>query len=484
MNMAAENQQLHVVFFPFLAHGHMIPTLDIVRLFASYGVRVTIITTPLNAPIFNKAVETAKKMGTWVIDVELFRFPAEEAGLPEGFENIELVKGDGMIVKFIAATELLREQLEPYLQKTRPNCLVADMFFPWATECAAKFDIPRLVFHGTNFFYLCASEIIRLYEPYKNVSSDEEPFALPFLPHQTQMTRLQLPEDLWKYAESDFKRRIALIHESEVKSYGVIVNSFYELEPDYADFFGKELGRRAWHIGPASLCNRSIENMVQGQKLPELDQHECLKWLNSRKPNSVIYICFGSTAHIIGPQLHEIAVALQASEQAFIWVVKNEDYEKSAEWLPTGFEKRLEERGLIIKGWAPQMLILEHEAVGAFVSHCGWNSILEGISAGVPVVTWPLFAEQFYNEKFVTQILKIGVPVGSKKWGIVTTTEYMVKWDSIEKALREIMGGEEAEEVRNRAKTLKEIAWKAVEEGGSSYSDLSALINELRVYRA
>lgn len=165
-------------------------------------------------------------------------------------------------------------------EKTRPNWLVADMFFPWATECAAKFDIPWLVFHGTNFYYLCASEIIRLCEPYTNVSSDEEPFALPSLPHEIGMTRLQLPEDLWKYKESDFKRRIALVHKSEVESYGVIVNSFYEVEPDYADFFGKELGRRAWHIGPASLCNRSIENKAQRLKQPDLDEHECLKWLN------------------------------------------------------------------------------------------------------------------------------------------------------------------------------------------------------------
>lgn len=115
MNMAAEDQQLHVVFFPFLAHGHMIPPLDVVRLFACQGVRVTIITTPLNAPIFNKAVETAKKMGVWIIDVELFRFPAKKAGLPEGFENLELVTEDDMTVKFICATELLRVQLEPYL---------------------------------------------------------------------------------------------------------------------------------------------------------------------------------------------------------------------------------------------------------------------------------------------------------------------------------------------------------------------------------
>ncbi|KAL2905184.1 Scopoletin glucosyltransferase, partial [Bienertia sinuspersici] len=83
----------------------------------------------------------------------------------------------------------------------------------------------------------------------------------------------------------------------------------------------------------------------------------------------------------------------------FIWVVKNR---KSKEWLPTGFKQRIGEKGLLIRGWAPQVLILEHEAIGAFVTHCGWNWTLEAISAGVPMITWPIFAEQFYNEKLVT----------------------------------------------------------------------------------
>ena len=112
------------------------------------------------------------------------------------------------------------------------------------------------------------------------------------------------------------------------------------------------------------------------------------------------------------------------------------------------------------------MLILEHEAIGAFVRHCGWNSTLESISAGKPMVTWPVFAKQDYNEKLVTQILKNGAPVGSK-WSKTFTTDYLVKQETIEKALRNIMMGDGAEEMRHRAKSLKEMAWKAVEEGGS-----------------
>lgn len=174
-------------------------------------------------------------------------------------------------------------------------------------------------------------------------------------------------------------------------------------------------------------------------------------------------------------------MALEASGQEFIWVIRNYSG-KCEEWLPAGFEQRIAGKGLIIKGWAPQVLILEHEAIGGFVTHCGWNSTVEGISAGVPMVTWPIFAEQFYNEKLVTHVLKTGVSVGVKKWSRAPSLKYLIKQEAIEKALTEIMVGKEAEERRTRAKKLKEMARKSVEEGGSSYLDLSALINELRDY--
>ncbi|KAL2926575.1 Scopoletin glucosyltransferase [Bienertia sinuspersici] len=472
--MGGEPQQLHVVLFPFMAHGHMIPTLDIARLFAARGVKTTIITTHANAPTFTTIIEkhNNNKSEAPIINLELFEFHAQEAGLPQGCENLEQALGPGIMDRFIKATELLREQLEQLLEKVKPNCLVADMFFPWATESAAKFSIPRLVFHGTSFFSLCVAEVIRVYEPFKSVSSDEEMVVLPSLPHEVGLTRLQLSEDLRKEEETESKRRASMIKESELTSYGVIVNSFYELEPEYADFFRKDLGRKAWHIGPVSLNNRTIDEKAQRGKQASINEHECLKWLNSKKPYSVIYICFGSTAHLIPQQLHEIAAALEACGQDFIWVVRNEDC------LPSG----MADKGLIIRGWAPQVLILEHEAVGAFLTHCGWNSTLEGIAAGVQMITWPVFAEQFYNEKLVTKILKIGIPVGAKKWTVAPSAEDVIPRNEIEKAFREIMEGVEAEERRQRAKEYKELAWKAIEEGGSSYTDLTALINELKVF--
>lgn len=148
------------------------------------------------------------------------------------------------------------------------------------------------------------------------------------------------------------------------------------------------------------------------------------------------------------------------------------------EWLPEGFEERIKGRGLIICGWAPQVLILDHPAIGGFLTHCGWNSLLEGVASGLPMVTWPLGAEQFYNEKLVTQALKTGVSVGvtrmSKDGGDLISRE------KVEKAVREVMVGEE---MRKHAKELAEMAKDAVKEGGSSDIELDRLMEELKLVR-
>ncbi|CAN1278415.1 Scopoletin glucosyltransferase [Linum perenne] len=226
------------------------------------------------------------------------------------------------------------------------------------------------------------------------------------------------------------------------------------------------MGRKAWFIGPLSLCNdTTLDKAERGDAAAAaIDGHECLSWLECREPNSVLYICFGSMSGVPDKQLLEIAAALEASMQSFIWVVKNfiwvvkKGDKQKEEWLPEGFEKRMEGKGLIIRGWAPQ-------------------------AAGVPMVTWPLQSEQFINEKLVTDVLRIGVGVGSDEWSR-NERKVIVGREDIERAINQVMAvGEEAEEMRKRAMELKEKAVKANEEGGSSYSDLKSLFEELASVR-
>ncbi|KAE9447173.1 hypothetical protein C3L33_20934, partial [Rhododendron williamsianum] len=308
----------------------MIPTLDIAKLFAARGVKSTIITTPMNVHFFQKSVERTNQLG-FEMGILTLEFPTAAVGLPEGCESADRITTDDMVPKFFKAMFMLQHPLERILDEVRPDCLVADSFFPWATEVAAKFNIPRLVFHGISFFALCATENMRLYKPQREVSSDDEPFLVPDLPHQIRLTKMQLSEDERNGSESDFQRMQIKAKESELSSYGVIANSFYELETEYADYYRNVLKRRAWHIGPVSLCNREVEDKV--------DKHECLKWLDSKKPNSVLYICFGSMVKFDDSQLYEIAMGLESSGQQFVWVVRRgKSEEENEKWLPEGYD--------------------------------------------------------------------------------------------------------------------------------------------------
>lgn len=191
-------------------------------------------------------------------------------------------------------------------------------------------------------------------------------------------------------------------------------------------------------------------------------------------------------------QISEIAHAIESSNQNFIWVIKKSDGEEEEaaidEGLPKGFEENMKKtkKGLVIRGWAPQLMILEHEAVGGFITHCGWNSILEGVSSGLPMITWPLFAEQFYNEKLLIDVLKIGVGIiGSKKWwDLGEERGEVIKREDIGNAVRFLMGGSgEAMEIRKRAKEMGEAAKRAVSSGGLSEMNLVSLFKELQAMK-
>ncbi|VVB10423.1 unnamed protein product [Arabis nemorensis] len=476
------HRKLHVLFFPMMAHGHMIPALDMAKLFSSRGAKSTILTTPLNSKILQKPIDAFKNLNPSLeIDMEIFNFPCAQLGLPEGCENVDFFtsnnNNDGgyMIFKFFKTTRFFKEQLEKLLETTRPDCLIADMFFPWATEAAEKFHVPRFVFHGTGYFSLCTGYCIRVNQPQKRIASSCEPFVIPDLPGDIVLTQDQIIDG---DDETEMGKFMIEVRESEVKSSGVIVNSFYELEPDYADFYKRFVAKRAWNIGPLSVLNRGFEDKAERGKKTSIDEVECLEWLDSKKPESVIYISFGSMASFKNEQLIEIAAGLEASGTNFIWVVRKNDENtgEEEEWLPKGFEERMKGKGMIIRGWAPQMLILDHQATGGFVTHCGWNSILEGVAAGLPMVTWPVAAEQFYNEKLVTEVLRIGVRVGEMRR--LKVMEGLISREEVETALREVFVGEEAEERRGRAKKLAVMAKAAVEEGGSSFNDLNSFIEE------
>ncbi|KAH0463995.1 hypothetical protein IEQ34_006781 [Dendrobium chrysotoxum] len=457
-----------MLFFPFMEEGHMLPLVDMAKLFAAHGARITILTTPVNASIIRPTIDDC-------VQLHIISFPSLEFGLPEGCENRKFTIPVDLHINFFKAVASLRHPFDSVLGDLRPDCVVTDMFLPWTYYVAAARGIPRLVFHGSNNFSLC---IMDAYERCRPLVGEDESFVLPSLPHRIELLKTQAM-DIHKLAGTSMEFMLEIfkeMNEVEPKSYGTVMNSFYELEPEYVDHHREAMGRRVWNVGPVSLCNQDVTyKSARGGEQPTLAS-ECLKWLDKKPRGSVVYICFGSKGLFSVSQLKEMALGLEASNHSFIWVVRNGDNN----WFPEGYDKRIKGRGMVIRGWAPQLLILNHIAVGGFVTHCGWNSSLEGICAGLSMVTWPLYAEQFYNEKLLVEVLKIGVGVGSKVYDLNPEARPILEASIIELAVRNLMGeGEEADERRRRAKILGENARRAIEKGGSSYNEIEKLMQEL-----
>ncbi|KAI4349072.1 hypothetical protein L6164_009714 [Bauhinia variegata] len=480
-------QPPHFVLVPLFAQGHMIPMVDITRLLAQRGVMVTLVTTPYNASRFEQTINRASDSG---LPIKLLKipFPCKEVGLPLGCENLDLLPSRNLLRKFYYALDMLQQPLEDYLQSQTPpaSCIISDKCLYWTTSTAQKFNIPRLVFHGMCCFSLLCYNNIKLYNAYLSVTGDSEPFTMPGLLQSIEITREQLPGTFFPVAD-DFEDYRDKMREAEMSAYGVVANSFEELEHGYAREYEKAMKKKVWCIGPVSLTNKeSLDKFERGNK-PSSEEKQCLAWLNSKKPRSVIYACLGSLCRLVPSQLKELGLALEASKQPFIWVIKTAEVFSSEleKWLKAeNFEERVKGRGLLIKGWAPQILILSNPAIGGFLTHCGWNSTIEGVCSGVPMITWPLFSEQFLNEKLIVQVLRIGVRIGVEapvRFGEEEKVGVMVKKDRILGAIKMCMeGGEEGEKRRNKAMELGEIARGAIEEDGSSHYNLSCLIEDIR----
>ncbi|KAL5973914.1 hypothetical protein ACLOJK_030573 [Asimina triloba] len=482
-----ESHQPHVVVLPFMAQGHTIPLLDLSKALSSMGLKITIVTTPSNSPFILQSLSNHSN-----IHLLHLEFPPIE-GLPKGCENTDQLPSLDFFLPFLQATARLKEPFKRLLARMldardAPICVIVDFFLGTAASACREFNIPRLVFNGMGAFAAAVCKSLCVHAPYKHVSSDSEPLHMPGMPATLRLTMGDAP-GLLQVLDVENDPFIQFYMEEgrhEQESWGLIVNSFLELEPQFGKWLDSfyQNGAKAWCIGPLFLYNQQQQSHKSDcfSSNGSVDEAKgdwsgawCMDWLDghalSNECGSVIFVSFGTQTHIPDEQLDEIRHGLEMCGHPFVWVVRSKTWSP-----PQGMVDGTKGRGLIIRTWSPQRRILAHPAIGGFLSHCGWNSVVESLSVGVPILAWPMIAEQHLNAKLLVEMVGAGERIRQEAAsdGAITVTR-----EAICEGVRSLMDGENGKRVRKRATEVSQMAKAAVCDGGSSHESLKAMMKKL-----
>ncbi|KAI5077813.1 hypothetical protein GOP47_0007637 [Adiantum capillus-veneris] len=348
-------------------------------------------------------------------------------------------------------------------------CIISDTFLAETQALANSFSIPRIHFwtgNATvyNIFLHVPQLLAKGILLHSNGIGKVEYPLIDFIPGLPACHVTQLPWDLiQKYEVSQPMIEFLINAFSSTKDADrILVHSVYELEKHVYDAMQAQ-GFRIYAIGP--LFETNSESGAA--------RNECLDWLDRQKTASVVYVAFGTVTGLSLLEMQSMALGLEASNQPFLWVVPKDPLatiSNSSESFWEGFIERTVSgwKGCIV-AWAPQKEVLKHKAVGAFISHCGWNSVLESLWGGVPIVTCCRVAEQNCNAKSVVEEWKVGIEMERKDDGGFTT-------EAVRKAIVEVMGNQE---VKARALHIKQVVRHAVGAHGTSHSNLTSLIDHL-----
>ncbi|KZV36084.1 hypothetical protein F511_23281 [Dorcoceras hygrometricum] len=444
-----QTRTAHIVVLPYPGQGHINPLLQFAKSLASKGVKATIATTRY----------TVKSIHAAGVAVE---------GISDGFDQGGFTQAqdeDAYLKSFKEnGTRTLSQLVHKYQETSFPiTCIIYDSFFPWALDVARKHGILGASFF-TNSAVVCAI-FCHIHNGTLALPvnvEDEEPLVLAGLP---PLKACDVPGFIKEPESYPAYLAMKLSQFSNLdKADFVFCNSFQELE-----------GKVPKLVGPM-VPSYYLDGRIEGDKgygaslWKPLNDH-CAKWLATRPPKSVAYISFGSMVKLTSKQTEEIAYALMRGNTHFLWVVRDSERHK----LPSQFLEATEHRGLIVS-WCNQLEVLANGAVGCFVTHCGWNSTVEGLSLGVPMVAIPQWSDQMTDAKFIEEVWGLGVRCREDEFGVVRSEEVLF-------CLKEVLEGEKCEVIRRNARKWRVLAIRAVGEGGSSDKCINEFVTNLKIFK-
>lgn len=446
MAKAGDRRRRLLVLVPCPYQGHLNPMLQLGAALQSIGsFSVTVTHTEFNFPNQSNPPQ--------------FDFLPIADGLSDadtssrGFVSLVLKLNVNCKTSFQESLTRLRERTD---HQDEIACIIYDGLMYFAEEVARELKIPCIIFRT------CSATTTSIYNEYPRLQEEgfiplQDSKALELVP-RLQPLRFK---DLAIYKFEGFENLLPLLERSNQigSSVAFLLNTVECLEQSSLMKLRQEYSVPFFTIGPVHKIAPPLSS-----SLIEEDE-SCIPWLNKQAKNSTLYVSLGSVASIDEKELVEMAWGLANCEQPFLWVVRPGlvHGSEAIDLLPDGFAEIVGERGHVIK-WAPQQKVLAHESVGAFWSHCGWNSTIESIFEGVPMICTPCFGDQRGNARYLSHVWRVGLLLEDMERG------------EIERAIKKLMASEEGETVRQRMTDLKREVIHGIEEGGSSYNFLHELV--------
>ncbi|KAL9246033.1 hypothetical protein vseg_019617 [Gypsophila vaccaria] len=474
-----------LVFVPIPVMSHLLSTVQLAKLILHsnhlVSISVYIINFPLHSSKVNAYIDSQSRDSTYPTRLTFITLPPLSNPPDPSTTNV-------FVTIIELSTPLIKQAVEGRVQAglPKPAGFVLDMFCSGMADIASELNVPTYIFFTPGLSFLNFMFYAQSFADGNRDIDVPTEFSKPefsaFVPgFKNPVTSSVIPSMMQEKSMSELFTNLARRFRD---AKGILVNTYVELESfGIESLTNGDCGKIPiiYPVGPiVEVGKKSGDNNEADESV--------IEWLDGQPKSSVVFLCFGSMGSFDEEQVKEIAYGLEVSGHRFLWALRKPPLpgkvsrapgETFLEALPEGFVERTSDRGKII-GWAPQVEVLAHPAVGGFVSHCGWNSTLESLWFGVPMATWPIYAEQQLNALQLVKELELVVEIRmdyKKDMMNSHKAAFLVKAEEIEKGIKALMNMDE--KIRERVKKMSEYGRKALDQGGSSYNYLERFIEDV-----